>query len=221
MSSVSIQAVSRTFEGRKGQRTQALVPVDFDVRDNDFVTILGPSGCGKSTLLRIVAGLDEPTVESAVRVAVEAQLLVVDRNTDAYRFRHALIGEVVYADLLPSQRNRLHRRVADALCEQPNDVLSRPDRAGELAFHLDRAGDREAAFAALLSAADAAEEIAPATALAHLERSFELWDSVTTTLPGEQRSHRLWQDVAGVRAGASGRAFWLLGAVHPGGAAVR
>ncbi|AOG21568.1 ABC transporter ATP-binding protein [Acidovorax sp. RAC01] len=61
MSSVSIQAVSRVFEGRKGQRTQALLPVDFGVRDNDFVTILGPSGCGKSTLLRIVAGLDHAT----------------------------------------------------------------------------------------------------------------------------------------------------------------
>ena len=61
MSSVSIQAVSRTFEGRKGQRTQALLPVDFEVRDNDFVTILGPSGCGKSTLLRMIAGLEEIT----------------------------------------------------------------------------------------------------------------------------------------------------------------
>ena len=61
MSSVSIQAVSRIFEGHKGQRTQALLPVDFEVRDNDFVTILGPSGCGKSTLLRIVAGLDHAT----------------------------------------------------------------------------------------------------------------------------------------------------------------
>ena len=61
MSSVSIQAVSRIFEGHKGQRTQALQPVDFEVRDNDFVTILGPSGCGKSTLLRIVAGLDHAT----------------------------------------------------------------------------------------------------------------------------------------------------------------
>ncbi len=61
MSSVSIQAVSRVFESAKGQRTQALQPVDFEVRDNDFVTILGPSGCGKSTLLRIVAGLDHAT----------------------------------------------------------------------------------------------------------------------------------------------------------------
>ena len=61
MSSVSIRAVSRVFETAKGQRTQALQPVDFEVRDNDFVTILGPSGCGKSTLLRIVAGLDHAT----------------------------------------------------------------------------------------------------------------------------------------------------------------
>ncbi|UCV01168.1 ABC transporter ATP-binding protein [Acidovorax radicis] len=61
MSSVSIQAVSRVFETAKGQRTQALQPVDFEVKDNDFVTILGPSGCGKSTLLRIVAGLDHAT----------------------------------------------------------------------------------------------------------------------------------------------------------------
>ena len=61
MSTVSIQGVSRVFDSGRGQRTQALLPVDFEVRDNDFVTILGPSGCGKSTLLRIVAGLDKPS----------------------------------------------------------------------------------------------------------------------------------------------------------------
>ena len=58
---LSIREVSRTFVSPGGQRTQALLPVDFEVRKNDFVTILGPSGCGKSTLLRIVAGLDFPT----------------------------------------------------------------------------------------------------------------------------------------------------------------
>ena len=58
---LSIQAVSRTFVSPKGPATQALLPVDFDVQENDFVTILGPSGCGKSTLLRIVAGLDHPS----------------------------------------------------------------------------------------------------------------------------------------------------------------
>lgn len=61
MSHLSIQGVSRVFTTPGGGRTQALLPVDFEVRENDFVTILGPSGCGKSTLLRIVAGLDQPT----------------------------------------------------------------------------------------------------------------------------------------------------------------
>jgi ABC-type nitrate/sulfonate/bicarbonate transport system ATPase subunit len=60
-SMLSIQGVSRTFVSPQGQRTQALLPVDFQVKENDFVTILGPSGCGKSTMLRIVAGLDYPT----------------------------------------------------------------------------------------------------------------------------------------------------------------
>jgi ABC-type nitrate/sulfonate/bicarbonate transport system ATPase subunit len=61
MSQLAIQQVSRVFTGLRGQKTQALLPVDFEVRENDFVTILGPSGCGKSTLLRIAAGLDSPT----------------------------------------------------------------------------------------------------------------------------------------------------------------
>ena len=61
MNLLSIQGVSRTFTSHKGTSTKALLPVDFEVRENDFVTILGPSGCGKSTMLRIVAGLDFPT----------------------------------------------------------------------------------------------------------------------------------------------------------------
>ncbi len=70
MNSLSIQGVSRVFPSRKGPPTQALQPIDFEVRENDFVTILGPSGCGKSTLLRIVAGLDFPT---AGRVLLDGQ----------------------------------------------------------------------------------------------------------------------------------------------------
>lgn len=41
--------------------TVALQPVDLQVAEGEFVTLLGPSGCGKSTLLKMVAGLLEPT----------------------------------------------------------------------------------------------------------------------------------------------------------------
>ena len=62
MTKLSIEQVSRTFPARHGNApTRALEPVDLDIGDNDFITILGPSGCGKSTLLRIVAGLDRAT----------------------------------------------------------------------------------------------------------------------------------------------------------------
>ena len=40
---------------------RALEPIDLDIGEGEFVTVLGPSGCGKSTLLRMVAGLSAPS----------------------------------------------------------------------------------------------------------------------------------------------------------------
>lgn len=62
MNKLSIRKVEKFFPARHGQQpTRALEPVDLEVQDGDFITILGPSGCGKSTLLRIVAGLETPS----------------------------------------------------------------------------------------------------------------------------------------------------------------
>jgi len=71
LSKLRIQGVTRVFPGvRGGPPVQALEPIDLEVADNDFITILGPSGCGKSTLLRIVAGLSKP---SAGRVLLDGR----------------------------------------------------------------------------------------------------------------------------------------------------
>ncbi|MEO7370634.1 MAG: AAA family ATPase, partial [Ilumatobacteraceae bacterium] len=142
-------------------------------------------------ILEAVIDLTGAEIEAAARSLVDARLLVVDNN--AYRFRHPLLGEVAYADLLPPQRSRLHRAVAATLQDQSADVLSRVDRAGELAFHLDRAGETEGAFLALLAAADAAETVAPGAAFGHLERAFEVWDTVGGNAHTQSRSVRLWQ----------------------------
>ncbi|PUE57345.1 sulfonate ABC transporter ATP-binding protein [Limnohabitans sp. 2KL-17] len=79
-SQLSIQDVSRVFTSPKGQATQALTPVNFEVHENDFVTILGPSGCGKSTLLRIVAGLDQPTTGQVLLDGAKVQGPGADRG---------------------------------------------------------------------------------------------------------------------------------------------
>ena len=40
---------------------KALGPLDLDVAEAEFLSLVGPSGCGKSTALRIIAGLIVPT----------------------------------------------------------------------------------------------------------------------------------------------------------------
>jgi NitT/TauT family transport system ATP-binding protein len=54
---LSIRGVSKHFTSR-GRVTQALAPVDLELAQGEFVSLVGPSGCGKSTLLHIVGGLE-------------------------------------------------------------------------------------------------------------------------------------------------------------------
>jgi NitT/TauT family transport system ATP-binding protein len=53
----SLTGVTKTF----ANGVKALGPVDFDVHEGEFLSLLGPSGCGKSTCLRILAGLLAPS----------------------------------------------------------------------------------------------------------------------------------------------------------------
>ena len=53
----SLRGVERIYTGR----LKALGPLDLDIREGEFLSLLGPSGCGKSTALRVIAGLLEPS----------------------------------------------------------------------------------------------------------------------------------------------------------------
>ena len=54
----SLQGVTRVYPGAAGhQPVHALGPVDLDLRQGEFFSVVGPSGCGKSTLLEVLAGL--------------------------------------------------------------------------------------------------------------------------------------------------------------------
>ncbi|WP_234816093.1 ABC transporter ATP-binding protein [Mycolicibacterium agri] len=69
----------------KGKCVVAVDNVDFDIRTNEFFTLLGPSGCGKTTTLRCIAGLETPTsgsVELGGTVVVSERAVVPTHKRD-------------------------------------------------------------------------------------------------------------------------------------------
>jgi len=128
-------------------------------------------------LVRALSGLEAAEYEGAVREAVTHQLLVPD-GTEGYVFRHALLREAVYADLLPGERTRLHATMCSLLADEQR--LAMPGTAAELAQHCLASHDIPGAFAASVRAGDDAERLgAPAEAHRHYDQALALWERVT------------------------------------------
>jgi DNA-binding CsgD family transcriptional regulator/tetratricopeptide (TPR) repeat protein len=127
-------------------------------------------------VLAAVAPLGEAELVAGLREAVDQQLLVVSPDEDDYAFRHALVQEAVYGELLPGERARLHAALAERL---GSAGPGRPGSAAEVAVHWYRAGDLPNALEwSARAAAEADGMRAYAEALGHYERVLELWDRV-------------------------------------------
>jgi len=128
-------------------------------------------------VLQGLAVLDEPHLRQALRDAIAGHVVSVDAN-DRYVFRHVLLREVVYDDLLPGERSALHLAVARALEDGlPGD--GGPGLAAAVAHHFHRAGAQPEALRSAIRAAEAAGRAhAEADAAQLLERALELWDRV-------------------------------------------
>ncbi|GDY31966.1 helix-turn-helix transcriptional regulator [Gandjariella thermophila] len=135
--------------------------------------------------LRAVAALDaddtgrEPMTDAelhdALREAVAHHVLVVDGDEDLLAFRHALLHEAVYGDLLPGERVRLHAAYARQLATEQGVRGA----AAALAHHSMESHALPQALAASVAAAQEARDLgAPAAALRHFEQALKLWCAV-------------------------------------------
>ena len=81
-------------------------------------------------LLRAVAGMEDAPLQAALERLAEADILLVQGlpPESDYRFKHALIQDAAYENLLKSRRQVLHRRVAEALRDNSRPPL-RPSRS--------------------------------------------------------------------------------------------
>jgi ATP/maltotriose-dependent transcriptional regulator MalT len=131
-------------------------------------------------LIEAASGIDPREVREALREAISSHIVTVN-EMGFYRFRHALLREVVHDDLLPGEHAELHRAIARAL----EDRLRREGggggahRTAAIAHHYHAAGDQPAALAASVRAADAAMAVqAYGEAADLLDRAIEIFGQV-------------------------------------------
>ena len=97
-------------------------------------------------LVRAVAGMEDVVLQPALERLAEADILLVQGlpPESDYRFKHALIQDAAYENLLKSRRQVLHRRIAEILRDQfAASAAAEPEL---LAHHFTQAGLIEAAI---------------------------------------------------------------------------
>jgi class 3 adenylate cyclase/predicted ATPase len=97
-------------------------------------------------MLRAVAEVEDGPLQSALERLAESDLILVQGlppDSD-YRFKHALIRDAAYENLLKSRRTVLHRRIAETLRDKfPGIASGEPE---VLAYHFTQAGLGEPAI---------------------------------------------------------------------------
>jgi DNA-binding CsgD family transcriptional regulator/tetratricopeptide (TPR) repeat protein len=151
-----------------------------------LLRILAVAGRLKHDHFVAVCETDEDELAAGLREAVEEQVVQVVQvgRDDRYGFRHALLREVIYDDLLPGERAELHLRLARVL----EATLSEDDhlaiRAAAVAHHFNAAGDQPQALRSAVQAARAVERGGtPGAAAALLDRALALWPRVAEPEP--------------------------------------
>jgi DNA-binding CsgD family transcriptional regulator len=158
--------VPETFHGMMRERLRSL--------DEQDRAVLGAAAVlGRRfdwSLVPDVAGLDRGAVLSALRSAVNAQIVSPEDSAEdpAFRFRHALTRDAVLEDLLPPERAELAARAVQAI-QRAHPGLPGPwcERAADLQ---ELAGDRKAAARLLL---ESARRSLARTALASAESALD------------------------------------------------
>ncbi len=161
-------------------------------------------------LVRAIAGLPDDRVEAGLREAIDAHVLQTTSESPGrpgYRFRHALLEEAVYDDLLPGERVRMHAAAAAQLSHDPAGAAP---GAAALARHARAAHDLPLALDASIRAGHEALDVgAPFEALGQFQAALEIAAHVDE--PSHDRNDIVLAMVeASLAAGRSRRALRIV-----------
>ena len=167
-----IQAIPPTLQQSLMARLDRLGPA------REVAQIGSVIGRGFSySLLRDVAGMEDAALQAALEKLAEADIVLVQGLPPGsdYRFKHALIQDAAYENLLKSRRQVLHRRVAEMLRDRFADTAAGEPEA--LAHHFTQAGMTDDAIEWWGKAGDQAlRRSAFQEAISHLGKAIEMAD---------------------------------------------
>ena len=141
-------------------------------------------------LLGTVAEIDEDERTAALRDLISNQLLIQEGSAPGatYAFRHALLQEAVYHDLLANERQKLHAAYASALegLGVPEGVTA-ATHFSAIAHHASAAGERSLALRSLIQAGRASSDAYGFVEAAQsYQRALDIWSAVPASeRPGD------------------------------------
>jgi class 3 adenylate cyclase/predicted ATPase len=138
------------------------------------------------SLLRDVAGIEDAALQAALEKLAEADIVLVQGlpPESDYRFKHALIQDAAYENLLKSRRQALHRRVAETLRDRFAETAGAEPEA--LAHHFTQAAMTDDAIEWWGKAGDQAlRRSAFQEAISHLGKAIEMADKAEGGTPRE------------------------------------
>ncbi len=117
MAIVQTKGLTKLFH--KGE-VGAVVGVNLESREGEFLVLLGPSGSGKTTLLRMIAGLEEPTSGEILiggvvvndRTPRERRIAMVFQSYALYPHL-SVLGNIVFPLKARGMRKEERRKKAD------------------------------------------------------------------------------------------------------------
>jgi len=187
-----VEEVTRLLLERDGQGGIHAIPPTLQQSLMARLDRLGParevaqigSVIGRSfsyKLLQAVAGMDDASLQAALTKLADADIVLAQGSPpdSDYRFKHALIQDAAYENLLKSRRQVLHRRAAEILRDRFADTAAAEPEV--LAHHFTQAGMTDAAIEWWGKAGDQAlRRSAFQEAISHLGKAIALADKTGT-----------------------------------------
>src|SRR6202012_3254360 len=117
MARVAMRSLNKKYD-----EVHAVIDVNLEIRDQEFVVLVGPSGCGKTTTLRMVAGLESITGgQISIDEKVVNELPPMDRDIAMVFQNYALYPHMTVYDnmafglkMRKFEKSEIEKRVRDA-----------------------------------------------------------------------------------------------------------